>query len=25
MYEPPDNPDPLYIHSVQARWTIYWI
>jgi K+/H+ antiporter YhaU regulatory subunit KhtT len=23
MYEPPDNPDPLYIHSVQARWTIY--
>jgi hypothetical protein len=22
MYEPPDNPDPLYIHSVQARWTI---
>jgi hypothetical protein len=22
MYEPPDNPDPLYIYGVQARWTI---
>ena len=20
--EPSDNPDPLYIHEVQARWTI---
>lgn len=23
MYEPPDNPDPLYIYDVQARWTVY--
>ena len=22
MYEPPDDPDPLYIYDVQARWTI---
>jgi hypothetical protein len=25
MYEPPDNPDPLYMYDVQTRWTIYWI
>jgi hypothetical protein len=24
MYEPPDNPDPLYMYGVQARWTINW-
>ena len=23
MYEPPDNPDPLYMYDVQARWAIY--
>ena len=22
MYEPPDDPDPLYIYDVQARWKI---
>ena len=22
MYEPPDNPDPLYMYGVQTRWTI---
>jgi len=22
MYEPPDDPDPLYIYDVQTRWTI---
>ncbi len=23
IYEPPDNPDPLYIYDVQARYAIY--